>query len=364
MLEYLNGELLLPHNATKKAAAKAINYLQEIHNLSICHGDTAMYDGRIDTPRNLMLLTNGDVKWFDFEHSSTNASSEDLKEEIATVSKLIGPKSSLWKWLKLKNVLSKEFFPRIIQIFVLESTEQLHNGIIQSLQLQAFAMLAANVNVESSRPNNVELEQLWLRIVPFAVPPSYHVHLRTAVISIIRSMDVWFLWRMWGQLSQSHSQTISSYIYPTSPSSTLSQLISVLSTGDQMASTPTSYYDLVTRLAELHKDTVIIHKPRKNNNIVIGSACNPQHSFPSSSRCGDLDKQPMPEKPATNKSASKFEFDPFSEDDATEEIQGIIAPKPMTMAERNVVFHLQRHEGYRFVCQEACSEALCWSKKG
>ncbi|TFK33690.1 hypothetical protein BDQ12DRAFT_690760 [Crucibulum laeve] len=97
MLEYFDGELFLPQNATEEAAAKALIYLQEIHSLSICHGDIYYYEARIDTPRTLMLLTNGDVRWIDFEHSSTNASSEDLKDEMAVVADLIGPTGILWK---------------------------------------------------------------------------------------------------------------------------------------------------------------------------------------------------------------------------------------------------------------------------
>lgn len=66
MLEYLDGKMLLPCNTTEEAMAKAIQYLDEIHKLSIFHSDVHTF--RVGTPRNVMLLKNGEVRWIDFEH--------------------------------------------------------------------------------------------------------------------------------------------------------------------------------------------------------------------------------------------------------------------------------------------------------
>jgi hypothetical protein len=95
MLEYLDGEMLLPCNATEEAMAKAIEYLERIHELSLLHGDVHAFG--VGTPRNVMLLKNGDVKWIDFEHSQLGAQTEDLEEERAVVQAAIGPKGLLWR---------------------------------------------------------------------------------------------------------------------------------------------------------------------------------------------------------------------------------------------------------------------------
>lgn len=95
MLEYLDGELLSPDNATEEAMAKAIQYLRTIHDLSLHHGDVHQFI--VVTPRNVMLLKNADVKWIDFERSRIGASAVDLEFELRVVNAAIGPKGLLWR---------------------------------------------------------------------------------------------------------------------------------------------------------------------------------------------------------------------------------------------------------------------------
>jgi len=90
MLEYLDGEMLSPDNATEEAMAKAIQHLRIIH-----HGDIHQF--MAGTPRNVMLLKNADVKWIDFEHSRIGASADDLEFELRVVNAAIGPKGLLWR---------------------------------------------------------------------------------------------------------------------------------------------------------------------------------------------------------------------------------------------------------------------------
>ena len=71
MLEYIDGKMLSPDNATEKAMAKAIQYLRIIHDPSLHHGDVHQFT--VGTPRNVMLLKNAEVKWIDFEHSRIGA---------------------------------------------------------------------------------------------------------------------------------------------------------------------------------------------------------------------------------------------------------------------------------------------------
>lgn len=95
LLEYLDGEMLLPDNATDESMAKAIQYLERIHELSLLHGDVHQF--MVGTPRNVMLLKNGDVKWIDFERSQIGAQEEELEFELGVVKAVIGPKGLLWR---------------------------------------------------------------------------------------------------------------------------------------------------------------------------------------------------------------------------------------------------------------------------
>ncbi|TDL26577.1 hypothetical protein BD410DRAFT_526066 [Rickenella mellea] len=96
MLEYLDGEMLLPSNATVDATSKALQYMNEIHSLGIQHGDVHHFGCRDGTPRNLMILKDGDVRWIDFEHSRKGVKDEDLDMEQRLVDELLGPTGLLW----------------------------------------------------------------------------------------------------------------------------------------------------------------------------------------------------------------------------------------------------------------------------
>jgi tRNA A-37 threonylcarbamoyl transferase component Bud32 len=95
LLEYLDREMLLPDNATEESMVKAIQYLERIHELSLLHGDVHQF--MVSTLRNMMLLTNGDVKWIDFERSQIGAPVEELEFELGVVKAVIGPKGLLWR---------------------------------------------------------------------------------------------------------------------------------------------------------------------------------------------------------------------------------------------------------------------------
>jgi hypothetical protein len=56
---------LTPENLTLNAAIKAAKGYHALHRLSICHGDS--FDDFF--LRNVMLLSNGKVKWLDFERA-------------------------------------------------------------------------------------------------------------------------------------------------------------------------------------------------------------------------------------------------------------------------------------------------------
>jgi hypothetical protein len=45
----------------------------------------------------MMLLTNGDVKWINFERLQIGAPVEELEFELGVVKAVIGPKGLLWR---------------------------------------------------------------------------------------------------------------------------------------------------------------------------------------------------------------------------------------------------------------------------
>lgn len=51
LLESVDGEMLLPDNATEVATEKTIQYLERIHNLSLLHGDVHQFGGRYSAKR-------------------------------------------------------------------------------------------------------------------------------------------------------------------------------------------------------------------------------------------------------------------------------------------------------------------------
>jgi RIO-like serine/threonine protein kinase len=95
MLEYLDGKLVVPSNKSFSSAVaqKALHTLQDIHKIAIYHGD--IYDNRLIC--NLMLLKNGEVVWFDFEHSKTNENETAHSFVHALAEELLGEDSYLHK---------------------------------------------------------------------------------------------------------------------------------------------------------------------------------------------------------------------------------------------------------------------------
>lgn len=62
---------------------KAIQYLERIHELLLLHRD--IHQVMLGTPQNVILLTNGDVKWIDFECSQIGAPVRELKFKLGIV---------------------------------------------------------------------------------------------------------------------------------------------------------------------------------------------------------------------------------------------------------------------------------------
>ncbi|TDL26737.1 hypothetical protein BD410DRAFT_783850 [Rickenella mellea] len=108
MLEYLDGEMLEPRNATVDATTKALQYLNEIHSLGIYHGDVHNFGCRDGTPRNVMILNNGDVRWIDFEHSQKGANDDEMDEEQKVVECSIGPTGYIWQTRKRLGLTTDE----------------------------------------------------------------------------------------------------------------------------------------------------------------------------------------------------------------------------------------------------------------
>ncbi|KAF8513330.1 hypothetical protein BU17DRAFT_95480 [Hysterangium stoloniferum] len=101
MLQYLDGKLVIPdnNNFTLLVAQKALEALDDIHKLGICHGD--INDNWLI--RNLMFLKNEEVAWFDFEHSQISDKQDALSFEQELAEELMGTNSYLYKAAKTKQ---------------------------------------------------------------------------------------------------------------------------------------------------------------------------------------------------------------------------------------------------------------------
>jgi serine/threonine protein kinase len=93
MIELLDAEMITFDNLSRSVATKTLHALEQIHKLSICHGDISDYG--CDLFRNVMLLRNGEVKWIDFEHSWVDAG-EEIRLEMAVALEMWGPKGCVW----------------------------------------------------------------------------------------------------------------------------------------------------------------------------------------------------------------------------------------------------------------------------
>jgi len=80
MIEFLDVEMIMFDNLSRSVAMNTLRALEQIHKLSICHGDISDYG--CDLFRNIMLLRNREVKWIDFEHSWVD-SGEEIRLEMA-----------------------------------------------------------------------------------------------------------------------------------------------------------------------------------------------------------------------------------------------------------------------------------------
>lgn len=91
----LTGRCFFLTTLLKLLRRRLSNILKEYTNFH-CSMETSTNLG-VGTPRNVMLLKNGDVKWIDFEHSMLGASVEKLEFEMAIVKETIGPQGLLWR---------------------------------------------------------------------------------------------------------------------------------------------------------------------------------------------------------------------------------------------------------------------------
>jgi len=98
MIEFLDAEMITFDNLSRSVATNTLRALEQIHKLSICHGDISDYG--CDLFRNVMLLRNGEVKWIDFEHSWVD-SGEEIRLEMAVALEMWGPKGCIWNNGKL-----------------------------------------------------------------------------------------------------------------------------------------------------------------------------------------------------------------------------------------------------------------------
>ncbi|PBK98861.1 hypothetical protein ARMGADRAFT_1025218 [Armillaria gallica] len=89
MLQYLDGEILTPYNFTPELGEKALQGLKCLHELSILHGDL-QNDYWV---RNVMVLKDSSVKWFDFEHSLVDGGIREglIEGEWAFAMRSLGP---------------------------------------------------------------------------------------------------------------------------------------------------------------------------------------------------------------------------------------------------------------------------------
>jgi RIO-like serine/threonine protein kinase len=95
MIEFFEGDMIGFDNLTRAVAQNALHALNEIHNLSIYHGD--IYESRCNLMRNVMVSKRGEVKWIDFEHSFIDAKGEERKREHALATCLWGPCGHVWR---------------------------------------------------------------------------------------------------------------------------------------------------------------------------------------------------------------------------------------------------------------------------
>jgi RIO-like serine/threonine protein kinase len=106
MVDYFDGKMIDYDDLTPAVAAKALRGLEEIHALSICHGD--MYESQCTLMRNVMVSVSGDVKWIDFEHSMIDAAEEIIKEEQAVAQALWGLDGTVWPEMYVLVVFNEE----------------------------------------------------------------------------------------------------------------------------------------------------------------------------------------------------------------------------------------------------------------
>jgi hypothetical protein len=93
ILEFLDAEMITFEKLTRSVARMALEALEQIHDLSICHGDICEYGW--DLFRNVMLLNNGEVKWIDFEHSWVD-SGDEITFEMEVALSMWGPNGCVW----------------------------------------------------------------------------------------------------------------------------------------------------------------------------------------------------------------------------------------------------------------------------
>jgi hypothetical protein len=94
MIECFEGDMIGFDNLTWAVAQNALHALNEIHNLSIYHGD--IYKLRCNLMRNVMVSKCGVVKWINFEHSFIDAKGEEWKREYALATCLWGLGGHVW----------------------------------------------------------------------------------------------------------------------------------------------------------------------------------------------------------------------------------------------------------------------------
>ena len=83
MLQYLDGDLVTPDNFTGQ---KALQGLEHIHQLPICHGDFNTFLWA----RNFMLMRDDTVKLIDFEHSSVESTETQIENEWKLAVRILG----------------------------------------------------------------------------------------------------------------------------------------------------------------------------------------------------------------------------------------------------------------------------------
>lgn len=97
MLEYLDGEMLLPENITAKVASKALDALKLIHQYNFAHLDINDHS----FIKNVMVLKSAEVKWLDFEHARNNVHDGEIEFEWRLALELLGPSGCMFelKWV-------------------------------------------------------------------------------------------------------------------------------------------------------------------------------------------------------------------------------------------------------------------------